>query len=312
MKKKPRLKKPSRRLPLIPPHVQAAVRALPPSSSPTWFGDRRPIGIQAAGQRLDAFLWVEAGNLMLLQAQVLPQSSPSTTLMDVLMNAMLSPASGTPSRPQRVVVSHGGSRHLMSQFLPGLGITVEGRPLPEMDDSFASLQAILGRPAVGYLVRGDVPLERVRALWESARRYYDRRLWEEVADNQMLELSELTQEPLFVSVLPDGLAIFLTPEAARAALAEDQARLTQLPFLSLSLTTSAEVGPSLEEEARAHGFPLPRPGHYPFLLRGDRPLDAMPRADELELTLQVLDRVMAFFGSDERQAPGVRWPALPD
>lgn len=283
------------------------IKDLPVLAGETWLGDRRRSASLVDGMAMDVVIWVnQQGELKLVET--VEAGSPVEQEFALMARA----ARAANGRPERWTSPR----------------TELGLEAPEdrvaLDVAYVSLDQTLDSYLPGFM-NPKTSTEQVAALFLAACDFWERKLWTEVQDIQMARIEGLDTTPIWASILGGegverGLALFLSKQAAVAALSEDRAALARSPLLTLSYFDEKEAGPRLVREATQELWPLPESGIYPWLVSTTRGPGEDPSPKEIALVMQALEALQATLPMTtpyknitlkDGKRVRVRWPSEP-
>lgn len=287
--------------------LREQLKDLPVLAGQTWLGDRRRSASLVDGMAVDVVLWVDqSGALKLVETL---EAETGVKHEFTLMARAARQAGGQPER--------------WTSPRAELGLEAPEDRVP-LDIAYVSLDQTLDSYLPGFLNAGATT-EQVARLFLAATDFWQRKLWLEVQDVQLARIEGLETTPIWASVMGGegverGLALFLSKQAALAALSEDQAALARSPLLTLSFFDEKNAGPRLVREAVRENWPLPEPGVYPWIVSTLRDPGQDPKSGEVALVMDALEALQATVPmtsgyknhtlGDGRRVR-VRWPSEP-
>ena len=179
----------------------ALIARLPQANGEVWEVGRRRLNISVAelerkGERPELLLAVLAsGQGGVVQANIIPDSAPSTALADFVLEAMRQPMIGKPRRPQLIRVNSQTEAEALDATLTAAGIRLEvSAPLVVLDALVDEMATEFGGGARDYRTQaartGEVLSdEGLRELFSAAKAFYRAELWLDFGDEVMFEIT---------------------------------------------------------------------------------------------------------------------------
>ena len=179
----------------------ALIARLPQANGEVWEVGRRRLNISVAelehkGERPELLLAVLAsGQGGVVQANIIPDSAPSTALADFVLEAMRQPMIGKPRRPQLIRVNSQTEAEALDATLTAAGIRLAvSAPLAVLDALVDEMATEFGGGARDYRTQaartGEVLSdEGLRELFSAAKAFYRAELWLDFGDEVMFEIT---------------------------------------------------------------------------------------------------------------------------
>ena len=178
----------------------ALIARLPQANGEVWEVGRRRLNISIAelerkGERPELLLAVHAsGQGGVVQANIIPSSTPPTALADFLLEAMRQPMMGKPRRPQLIRVNSQAEAKALAAMLTAAGIRLEvPASLVVLDALVEEMATEFGGGGMDYrtqAARAGEPLsdEALCELFKAAMAFYRAELWLDFGDEVMFEI----------------------------------------------------------------------------------------------------------------------------
>ncbi|MCA9793883.1 MAG: hypothetical protein KC910_18870 [Candidatus Eremiobacteraeota bacterium] len=263
----------------------------------TWLGLQVELGLATETlEKADAVVWLEAESLQVRTLDLIPVDAGLTHFSRGLLEAM---HSGEFPPPGRLLVE-------APEQLVALGGVAELEGIPvEVDQGATALASTSIRPLLeqlkegpgyGYLLNGDIDPDRVGEFFRKVDEFYDLE-----PPQGYLVIEGITPEPLYADTFSPTTVPSLRLYYSADFYNQISSGLTDAIFSlsSLFLTQASPKFPhlALQLEVLCKKWVV-HPLGLPMLLNLGRPERVHPTADELELTISVLDHLIAFLDPD--------------
>jgi hypothetical protein len=263
-----------------------------------------PIAADPGGQHADALLWLELPGRALVESVMFDPREPAP-FAETFENATMAPAVGDPRRPDRIRVP---TTHMMKALRDvAAGIPIVVAPVPEVDEVFAELDAVMtadARPP-SYLGDGSIPVAAIAELFETAMLLFRAAPWRVAVEEQIIRLDApaLELEGAVISIIGSldeshGLLLFSSLEDYLNFGEQEPAgpQTREVAVRSLSFSTAQELPPTMLQEVHDHTWPVAGPRAYPALLVVDPLHETLPVEEEDVRIMTLCTRAfLAFF-----------------
>ena len=258
-----------------------------------WIGGRLPSAFritEGVGYRPDIVLWLDAGEDLLVGANVIHPDAPISAVAEALAAAIAQPHAGPPRRPGSIRVA---DKHLVASLraVVGPGTPIDVAPTPELDRLVEMMgQKMAGGAEPSYFEGGAVSAATLERLFAETEALYTLAPWKDAADSQVLRLDvpELGVSGACLSVIGalgesfgvlvfESLAAFhAMGEAGEAVFPGQRPPDFGSRFLSINFEAGCELSKTMRREVAKHGWPVASARAYPVVTVHER--DGSPAA----------------------------------
>ena len=208
--------------------------------------------------------------------------------------------------PQQLVVDDPKAAAVLEEHFPVP--LEERRSLPELEQPYHTVDLAMGGPELLY---PSLPPEELRDFFETAARFYRLAPWLLIKEDQLIEVRDLTRQPLYLSVLGYrdpfyGLGVVADRQEAGRLLAGDPEIRPKMFLNFLDAHEAFSLFPWLAEEE----LPVLEKDAVPFCFGDSGPASA----ESYQLMTRILKTVLELQsigqkGQHQTELARVRWPA---